>query len=361
MSDDTSHGQPGTEVATVDEERYPVPDPGLEEHLPRLTDVDEKAAARATRQVATFFGLVPILSIGFAVAYFAVPGDAWIDFGPLRANSRNLLLGLTFGLALLFLGIGAVQWARKLMDDEEKIDYRHSAASSDDDKNYMLTELDKVVDESKLTRRKIIGRTLLAALATILLPMIVGLADLGPWPTKKKRAETIETTIWAPGVRVVQDITFEPIKPEDIEIGQLVNAEPANLEELEGSEFQIEKAKAAVIVVRMDPNTITIPPSREDWQIGGILCYSKICTHVGCPISLWEQQTHHLLCPCHQSTFDLGNSGVVVFGPAKRALPQLPITTDAEGYIIARSGFTVPTGPSYFERDSRNDYKEGDT
>jgi ubiquinol-cytochrome c reductase iron-sulfur subunit len=289
-----------------------------------------------------------------------VPGEAWIDFGPLRANTRNLLLGLCFGLALLFLGVGAVQWARKLMDDEEWIDYRHSAASSDDAKNYMLTELDKVVDESKLTRRKIIGRSLLAALATILLPMIVGLADLGPWPTKKKRAETIGTTIWAPGVRVVQDVTFEPIKPEDIEIGQLINAEPANLQELHGAEFQSQKAKAAVIVVRMNPNTITIPPSREDWQIGGILCYSKICTHVGCPISLWEQQTHHLLCPCHQSTFDLGNSGVVVFGPAKRALPQLPITTDAEGYIIARSGFTVPTGPSYFERDSRNDFEVGD-
>ncbi|HET6758966.1 MAG TPA: ubiquinol-cytochrome C reductase, partial [Propionibacteriaceae bacterium] len=180
MSDDTSHGQPGTEVATVDEERYPVPDPGLEEHLPRLTDVDEKAADRATRQVATFFGLVPIFSIGFVVVYFAVPGDAWVDFGPLQANTRNLLLGLTFGLALLFLGIGAVHWARKLMDDEEKIDYRHSAASSEDDKNYMLTELDKVVDESKITRRKIIGRTLLAALATIFLPMLVGLADLGP-------------------------------------------------------------------------------------------------------------------------------------------------------------------------------------
>ena len=118
--------------------------------------------------------------------------------------------------------------------------------------------------------------------------------------------------------------------------------------------------KAAVIVVRMDPNTIKIPPSRQDWQIGGILCYSKICTHVGCPISLWEQQTHHLLCPCHQSTFDLGNSGVVVFGPAKRALPQLAIAVDAEGYIIAQRDFTVPVGPSYFERDSRDDYEVGD-
>jgi ubiquinol-cytochrome c reductase iron-sulfur subunit len=188
-----------------------------------------------------------------------------------------------------------------------------------------------------------------------LLPMIVGLADLGPWPTKKKRAETIERTIWAPGVRVVQDVTFKPIKPEDIEIGQLINGEPANLQELHGSEFQIEKAKAAVIVVRMDPNTITIPPSREGWQIGGILCYSKICTHVGCPISLWEQQTHHLLCPCHQSTFDLGDAGKVVFGPAARPLPQLPITTDAEGYIVAQRDFLVPPGPSYFERDSRHD------
>ena len=73
----------------------------------------------------------------------------------------------------------------------------------------------------------------------------------------------------------------------------------------------------------MNPNTIKIPDSRKDWHVGGILCYSKICTHVGCPISLWEQQTHHLLCPCHQSTFDLGDSGVVVFGPAARSLPQL--------------------------------------
>lgn len=110
----------------------------------------------------------------------------------------------------------------------------------------------------------------------------------------------------------------------------------------------------------MDPTQIKIPESRKDWQVGGILCYSKICTHVGCPISLWEQQTHHLLCPCHQSTFDLSNSGVVVFGPAARSLPQLPITVDADGYLVARSDFTVPVGPSFFERDSNHDFVEGD-
>jgi ubiquinol-cytochrome c reductase iron-sulfur subunit len=361
----TTHDEPGpgddlVEVERSDPERFPVSDPGHPEHLPRLTDVDEKAADRATRQVATYFGLVPVLAIGFAVIYFAMPGDWFFDFGPLRANARNLGLGLTFGLALLFIGIGAVQWARTLMDDQEMVEYRHGATSKPEDVAWIATQMDNVVDESKLTRRKIIGRTLIAALATIFLPMLVGLADLGPWPTKKKRAETIENTIWEEGIRLVHDITFEPIKPDDIEIGQLINAEPANLQELHGSEFQIEKAKAAIIIVRMDPNTITIPESRQDWQIGGILCYSKICTHVGCPISLWEQTTHHLLCPCHQSTFDLGNSGVVVFGPAARALPQLPITTDAEGYLVAQRGFDVPVGPSYFERDSRNDFEAGD-
>ena len=94
--------------------------------------------------------------------------------------------------------------------------------------------------------------------------------------------------------------------------------------------------------------------------MSGILAYSKICTHVGCPISLWERQTHHLLCPCHQSTFDLGNSGVVVFGPAARALPQLAIKVNADGYLVAQGDFTVPVGPSFFERDSRNDFKDGD-
>jgi ubiquinol-cytochrome c reductase iron-sulfur subunit len=361
----TTHDQPGpgdhlVEVERSDPERFPVSNPGHSEHLPRLTDVDERAAVRATRQVATYFGLVPVLAVGVAVINFAMPGDWFFDFGPLRANARNLGLGMTFGLALLFIGIGAVQWARTLMDDHEMVEYRHGATSKPEDVAWIATQMDKVVDESRLTRRKVIGRTLIAALATIFLPMLVGLADLGPWPTKRKRAETIESTIWEEGVRLVHDITFEPIKPEDIEIGQLINAEPANLEELHGAEFQIEKAKAAIIIVRMDPNKIKIPDSRRDWQIGGILCYSKICTHVGCPISLWEQQTHHLLCPCHQSTFDLGDSGLVVFGPAARALPQLPITTDAEGYLIARRGFDVPVGPSYFERDSRNDFKRGD-
>jgi ubiquinol-cytochrome c reductase iron-sulfur subunit len=367
MSHGTHEGQPELESTShgelavqTDPDRFPVPDPGLEEHLPRLTDVDEKAADRATRQVATLFGLVPVLAVGFVVVYFAVPSDWTIDFGMLHSNAQHVLLGLTLGLAVLLLGMGAIQWARTLMGDEEIVDIRHPMVSTDDARASVMEDVNKGLAETQLTRRKVIGRSLIGALVALGLPVIVGLADLGPWPTKKTRAETIERTIWAPGVRLVQDITFTPIKASDVVIGQLINGQPENLQDYEGTDFLVEKAKSSIIVVRMNPNTIKIPDSRRDWQVGGILCYSKICTHVGCPISLWEQQTHHLLCPCHQSTFDLGNSGVVVFGPAKRALPQLPITTDAEGYLVARSDFTVPVGPSFFERDSQNDFREGE-
>jgi ubiquinol-cytochrome c reductase iron-sulfur subunit len=99
----------------------------------------------------------------------------------------------------------------------------------------------------------------------------------------------------------------------------------------------------------MEIDDITPLPSRANWGVDGILCYSKICTHVGCPISLYEQITHHVLCPCHQSTFDLADNGKVLFGPAARSLPQLPLGVDDEGYLIAMSDFREPVGPSYWE------------
>ena len=117
----------------------------------------------------------------------------------------------------------------------------------------------------------------------------------------------------------------------------------------EGTELLNAKAKAAVIVVRMEPDEINAPEGREDWGIDGVLCFSKICPHLGCPISLWEQQTRNLICPCHQSTFDLADGGKVVFGPAKRPVPQLQLGLDEEGYLIAMGDFADPIGPSFPE------------
>ncbi|MCC6497916.1 MAG: Rieske (2Fe-2S) protein [Propionibacteriaceae bacterium] len=337
-----------------------IPDPGLEEHEHRFTDVDEAAADRAYRRIVGMLAAVPVLVVAFLVVYFGVPKEAQLVLFGANLQMQTVLLGLTGGLATLLIGIAAIAWARSLMSDEEIVGDRHGAASPPEARQRVLADLETGIEASGIRRRKLIGSGMAGALGLIAVPALITLADLGPWPTAALRKETIEKTIWAEGIRLVNDVNYLPLKASELVVGQLVNAVPANLEELHGAEFQTAKSKAAIIVVRMDPNSIKIPESRQDWQVDGILCYSKICTHVGCPISLWEQQTHHLLCPCHQSTFDLGNSGVVVFGPAARSLPQLPITTDAEGYLVARSDFTVPVGPSYFERDSSVDFKEGD-
>jgi ubiquinol-cytochrome c reductase iron-sulfur subunit len=331
----------------------PIPDPGVPPHEPRITDVDAALEKRAERQVAGMFGLASLFGLLFCVAYFTIDADQ--TFGGWGA--QNLALGLTLGLSLLLIGVGAIQWAKKLMADHEIIEYRHPGASSQADINATVDAFTAGSAESGFGRRALIRNSLLGALATLGLPTIVLLRDLGPLPKDK-----LESTVWKRGVRVVNDVSGEPIKPSDVQIGQLVNAEPSVFfeeegpdgevipSEYEGVDLQNAKAKAAVILVRMRPDDITPAKGRENWGIDGILCFSKICTHVGCPISLWEQQTHQLLCPCHQSTFDLANNAKVLFGPAARPLPQLPLGLDDEGYLIAMSDFDEPVGPSFWER-----------
>ena len=346
-----SDHSPGHDVATVDTVGDPIADPGLHEHQPRPTDVDERAEKRAERQVAGLFGLSAVFTILFVVAYFAfkVGDNPTIIAG---YGASTVALGTTLGLALLCIGIAAIQWARKLMSDVEIVEMRHPARSSDEDREVALTSLKQGADDSGIARRPLIRNSMLGALAMLGLPAIVVLRDLGPLPDDK-----LAHTVWRKGMRLVNDVAGTPIKPEEVEIGQLINAEPGVFFEekdgeplYEGTRLQQAKAKAAIIIVRMKPSDITPTKDRENWGVEGILSYSKICTHVGCPISLWEQQTHHLLCPCHQSTFDLADNGKVIFGPAARPLPQLPIMVDSEGYLVAQSDFHEPVGPSYWER-----------
>ncbi len=338
------------ERASVEAE--PIADPGLPAHEPRPTDVDAAQEKRAERQVATLFGLSTLFTLLFCVAYFyfEVGDEPDVILG---LGASNLFLGLSMGLALLLLGIGVFQWARKLMADEELIEYRHPGVSSAEDREQTLAALAAGTEESGIARRPLIRNSLLGAMGALGLLAIIPLRDLGPLPGDK-----LFHTIWKKGMRVVQDVDGSPIRPADMEVGQLVNAEPEIFfeedeegePEVEGVELLQAKAKAAVILVKMQPDDIKPGPGRDNWGVEGVLCYSKICTHVGCPISLWEQQTHHLLCPCHQSTFDLADSGRVVFGPAARAVPQLPLAVDDEGYLVATSDFTEPVGPSFWER-----------
>jgi ubiquinol-cytochrome c reductase iron-sulfur subunit len=340
----------GHELETRPDE--PIENPGLPEHLPRPTDIDPVAEKRAERQVATLFGLSGIFALLFCVSYFVFDigdnPDVFLDMG-----ASNVALGACLGLALLCIGAGLIQWSRKLMNDHEIVEMRHPASSSEEERAEAIAAFQQGVEDSGIGRRPLVRNSLLGALGLLGLPAIVALRDLGPLPGDK-----LAHTVWKKGVRVVQDVDGARIKPEDMEIGQLVNAEPEVFFEddaegeplFEGAKLQAAKAKAAVILVRMHPDDIKPWKGRENWGVEGILCFSKICTHVGCPISLWEQQTHHLLCPCHQSTFDLADNGKVIFGPAGRHLPQLPIEVDSEGYLVAQSDFTEPVGPSYWER-----------
>lgn len=354
MTLDTNEHEPNSEG------NPPIADPGLESHIPRFTDVDEAAHRRASNLSVMLFGASSLLAIAAVVVYFAVSNTVTFAVGSSEYRLQHIAFGVLMGLSILCIGVGAVHWARTIMSDKEMVEERHEAASSDDDREAVAGKFADGVEDSGIGRRKLLGVSLAGALGTVALPPLVLLADMGPWPTKDVREETIEQTLWAEGIYLVTDVTYRRIKAADMPLNELVNAQPENLQELHGAEYQRAIAKSSILIVRMDPNRIKTPESRGDWNVGGIQCYSKICTHVGCPVNLFERQTGHLLCPCHQSTFDLGDSGVVIFGPAGRSLPQLPITTDKDGYLIARSDFTVPVGPSYFERDSSDDYRQGD-
>jgi ubiquinol-cytochrome c reductase iron-sulfur subunit len=237
------------------------------------------------------------------------------------------------------------------MPDVEMVQERHALESTKEDAQGAIAAFEAGAEESGFGRRTLIRNSLLGALALLPLPIVFILGDLGP--LNPNPAKVRASTIWERGVRVVNDVTFEPIRPEDMQVGQLVNAMPATYEEIPeeaSAERLAARSFASVILIRMELDEFAIEPGREDWHVDGILCYSKICTHVGCPISLYEQQTHNMLCPCHQSTFALADNGKVVFGPARRPLPQLPIEVDAEGYLVAQGDFAQPVGPSYWER-----------
>ena len=318
--------------------------PGLAPHVLRLADREELAARRAERQVATLFGMSMVATIIFLVAYFAIDLDAYGFIpGIGQANLSNVVLGVTLGLSLLFIGLGAVHWAKTLMPDTEVAEDRHPQRSADQARVDAVDTIMAGGDVSQLARRPLIKYTLGGALGLFALPFGLQLAgSLGPLP----KAE-LSTTFWRKGMRLVRDPELTPIKASDVTIGSAFHVMPEGIDK--AAHFLEEKGKAAVVLMRLDPDQIQIAKER-DWGHEGIVAYSKICTHVGCPVGLYEQQTHHLLCPCHQSTFDVTQDCKVIFGPAHRPLPQLKITVDAEGYLVADSPFREAVGPSFWER-----------
>ncbi len=323
----------------------PTPADGVE-HVLRRSDVDVRAAHRAERQVSLYFIFAALCFVGFTVAFFAIPVGKTVYLPVIGDTSAsNAALGLGLGLGALLIGVGAIHWAKKLMSDVELTQERHDLSPDSDSRAEALASIAEGGMESGLGQRKMLRRSLIGAMALFPLPLILPLLDMGPRP----RGE-MNHTLWAKDMPIVVDVTYQKIRPEDIPVGGLVDAVPAILPQVEETTKNLnERAKSAIILVRMKPQEIRSQQGPH-WDYQGILAYSKICTHVGCPTSLYEQRSHHLLCPCHQSTFDLADSGNVVFGPAARAMPQLAITVDPDGYLVARGDFTQPVGPSFWER-----------
>ena len=320
-------------------------DPGLPAHVHRKADHDPVAAKRAERQVAILFGISSLGTL-LLVASFFIPDDIFV-FVPVMGdqNAHQLGLGLGMAISLFFIGMGAIHWAKTLMPDQEVIAHRHEFRSPDSDRKEFVDAVKEGAQASGLGRRSLIKRSLGAALGLSAISPLLLLRDLGPLP-----GNDLKETSWKSGTYLVTDPGDRRIRASDLEVGAVAQVLPET-DDPEHRKLN-DIAKDALLLIRLRPEEFNLDAERLSWTHEGIIAFSKICSHMGCAVALYEQTTKHLLCPCHQSTFDVTRAAKVIFGPAARPLPQLNITVDDEGYLVARTPFTEPVGPSFWGRIS---------
>jgi ubiquinol-cytochrome c reductase iron-sulfur subunit len=260
------------------------------------------------------------------------------------------LEGTFLGLALGGIGVGVVAWAQRFMPDEEVAEERPVLASDEEQIAAFTASFEK--GGENLGRRSLLVKLGLGAVATLGVAAIFPLRSLGPSPGRGLK----ETPYRAGGVRLVTE-EGEPIRPADLEPGALATVFPAGA---------IRDAQAPTILIRLgDDDLADFQPreGREDWTVEGVVAFSKLCTHTGCPVGLYQQELKLLLCPCHQSTFDVLQGAEPVFGPAARPLPQLPLGLDSVGFLIATGDFSDPVGGGFWDRgrvDERRDEERDD-
>jgi len=324
-----------------------IQDPGVPAHKLRQTDIDPKAADRAERQVAIMFLLSALSTVLFIYSYFFISTETFI-FIPLMGeqNAHQIFLGLGLAFSLLFIGLGAVHWAKTLMPDNEVIAHRHEFRSPDSDRDDFVKTAKEGAAAAGLGRRSLIKRSMGLALGLVGISPIFLLRDLGPTP-----GDDFKKTSWKAGTRLVTDPGDRPIRADDLEVGAVAQTLP-ELPAGQDHRPLSDIGKDAVLLIRLRPEDFNLDPERLSWTYQGIIAFSKICSHMGCAVALYEQQTKHLLCPCHQSTFDVTRAAKVIFGPAARPLPQLAITVDEEGCLVAQAPFNEPVGPSFWERSA---------
>ena len=265
--------------------------------------------------------------VGVAFAVSALASVALVVLFVLGGQPQ--LEGILLAAALGALGTGIVVWAIRLLDAEEEVEERHPMASPED----VRAATAQSVDVQSITRRRFLVRMLLGAGAALVAALAVPAFALGPPPGR-----ALFGTAWRPGIRVVGEDGM-PIRPAELALGSVRTVFPENA---------VGSADAVTLLVRVRPSELQMPPERVGWAPEGAVGYSKICTHAGCPVGLYRAEDNALLCPCHQSTFDVLRGAVPTFGPAARPLPQLPMDLDDDGYLVARGDFPEPVGPSFW-------------
>ncbi len=306
---------------------------------------DSPLERRAVRQVGLLFALAGLFAFAFVVVYV---GSGWflpdwhfqIGQGFWDALFTPLL-GITMGLSLICVGAGLVVFTKKLLPHETAVQEKHD--SSHLERVTLGATLTQMGHSSGLARRKLITRSLLLMGGGLGLML---LAPIGGFIRNPNKGDPLGTTSWGEGVRLLRN-DGTPIRPGDQEPGSLETVFPA----VPGGN---RESDAATMLIRLRPEQIEADRPRagqEDFGYGDYVAYSKICTHAGCPVSLYEQETSRILCPCHQSQFDVTQGAKPVFGPATRALPQLPLGVDDEGFFVARSDYIEAVGPTYWNRE----------
>jgi quinol---cytochrome c reductase iron-sulfur subunit len=274
----------------------------------------------AERRIAVAFVISTVAALGLTVVY--------------ARGGQPQLEGALLGLSLGALGAGVVLWARGLFPDEEVTEERPALQSRPEEVRAFVANFE--AGEGLLLRRRFLTRLLGASLGALGLAALFPIRSLGPLPGR-----ALFRTAWRRGARLVAE-DGRPVRLGDLNVGAVLTVFPEGHTEAEDS---------ATVLIRVDAARLQLPAGRAGWAPDGHVAYSKICTHVACPVGLYQEEEHHLLCPCHQSTFDVLAGARPVFGPATRPLPQLPLAVDGEGYLIAQSDYEEPIGPGFWNRE----------
>jgi ubiquinol-cytochrome c reductase iron-sulfur subunit len=249
-------------------------------------------------------------------------------------DGSTQLLGTLLGVSFAALAVGFVLWAAKLLPSGTFVEQRPPMEPPRSAQDPFVEDLRRGEGQTP----GIVRRTLILSGLALAAAAVVPLRSL-LMPGQRRPGVALAHTEWRSGMRMMTR-EGELIKEEDVAIGTSLSVFPEGMPEADD---------ASATLVRLDPRDLERPDATSArGSVDGLVCFSKLCTHAGCPVGLYEQTSKQLFCPCHQSVFDVVGGGRVLAGPAARPLPQLPIDIDAEGYVVAAGDFIGQVGPTYW-------------